>query len=304
MKRPNKSQKKKNSNMSFTCQVLFTITLLLVNKTSMEVNPFCNTDCGNENIVCKNQPCFLEEDTCGKGSRMAELSEEERQILMKGHNEVRQKVANGSDYSSFGFYAEASDMQAISYSRELEFAAQCWANKCTFKQDPCRKTPNFDTVGQNIYGVTLFTINATTQKSILKNAVLYWYRFREYMSKEQIDKYKETKQTRPAAQILWSQTQWIGCGMVYANHLAYLVCNYGPGHIDGDPIYRKGKCDTNTCLRGTCNESYIALCGPSVMQDDEEFVKPFEINLGGKDKSNFEITYFMVVYSLVQIYYQ
>lgn len=44
----------------------------------------------------------------------------------------------------------ATNMLPISYDKELEFVAQCYASACKFSEDDCRETSRFSSVGQNI----------------------------------------------------------------------------------------------------------------------------------------------------------
>lgn len=116
-------------------------------------------------ILNTAQPCGPHKN-CGDGFAMKQLNDDERAFVTEEHNKYRQKVASGGDTQ--GGNGEASNMKSLvnytkqksqkylrdcsvpsqskvifilqSYSKELEFVAQCWANQCNQEgaHDKCR----------------------------------------------------------------------------------------------------------------------------------------------------------------------
>lgn len=67
-------------------------------------------------------------------------------IVLKAHNELRQRLANGKNMT----LPRAARLVAMQWSEELAILASYNARMCQPKHDDCRNTANFKHSGQNI----------------------------------------------------------------------------------------------------------------------------------------------------------
>eukprot|EP00091_Calanus_sinicus_P021041 TRINITY_DN604_c1_g1_i8.p1 TRINITY_DN604_c1_g1~~TRINITY_DN604_c1_g1_i8.p1 ORF type:complete len:116 (-),score=32.40 TRINITY_DN604_c1_g1_i8:432-728(-) len=71
------------------------------------------------------------------------------ETIIGRHNELRQKVASGSEAN--GDQPPASDMMKVHWNEELAAIAQRWADQCTFGHDDDRSKCDGTYVGQNAH---------------------------------------------------------------------------------------------------------------------------------------------------------
>ncbi|XP_044763287.1 venom allergen 5-like [Coccinella septempunctata] len=227
---------------------------------------YCSLKCrGDIHTVCARR------HRCGpvSGCNPIEPTVEFREFMVKEHNELRNKIASGSDGSQYSNKG-AKNMNAVSYDLELEYIAQCWANVChTLEHDKCRNSKRFP-CGQNIYW--------GSNSNETKDAVRAWYGEIQYMTNPAwIDKlarpgepnaYPNDKKMRGHfTQVVWAKTKYIGCARVrYGknNIESQLICNYGPaGNFVGESIYKMAGDHSqiaSECKDGK-NSEYGSLCG-------------------------------------------
>ena len=96
------------------------------------------------------------------------------EIITAKHNELRQRVASGSEAN--GDQPAASDMMKVTWNEELAAIAQRWANQCTFGHDDDRSKCDGTYVGQNAY--TSWNSQESTWEEVMANtvdAVESWY---------------------------------------------------------------------------------------------------------------------------------
>merc|ERR1712012_166653 len=85
--------------------------------------------------------------TCGSLRRNAGVTEEGKVLLLKIHNEVRNKVALGEEHGQ----PPAADMRKLVWDEELALSAQRWADQCHFGHDRVRDLCDGTYVGQNVF---------------------------------------------------------------------------------------------------------------------------------------------------------
>ncbi len=98
--------------------------------------------------------CGPPEDILERG-----LSDEERTLVARLHNERRAFVANGLERRGDpGPQPPAANMMQLEYDAELEAEAQAWADQCVRNHEcpRCRTLPRFK-VGQNLFWFGHFT---------------------------------------------------------------------------------------------------------------------------------------------------
>ena len=95
-------------------------------------------------------------------------------MIIAKHNELRQRVASGSETN--GDQPAASNMRKVSWSSELAAIAQRWADQCKFGHDGDRSKCDGTYVGQNAF--SSWNSRESTLEEVMANsanAVQSWY---------------------------------------------------------------------------------------------------------------------------------
>ncbi|KAF5304516.1 hypothetical protein FQA39_LY09567 [Lamprigera yunnana] len=249
-------------------------------------NPYCNLSCnfGNGHVykhtVCQrgDYKC-LPDASCGSDFRVVKLTDLQRQILLDVHNAYRCKVATGKEIR--GNQPPAKNMRVMSYDRELELIAQCWANACNganLIHDTCRRTRKFEHVGQNLGYLSSPSSNVNVTKVMLE-LIRYWYDEVALFNNEWVlDTRERNAKVGHYTQMVWADTYRLGCAAVqYTSiqndgrkwHELLFVCNYGPGgNYIGLPLYKPGI--SGSACPDKLKSSICGLCGrfSNVTQND------------------------------------
>ncbi|GJQ82358.1 hypothetical protein Trydic_g427 [Trypoxylus dichotomus] len=192
------------------------------------------------NIACNAAPC-LPSYLCGEGHKRLPFNDTEREYIVRRHNEIRNTI-------------NATDMLVMSYDRELEFLAACWANQCagsprpSHGRDKCRATNTFTENGQSLWANA--SQNWTVDWSDISHveiALMSWYNQRYNVLEDVIRSYRYSVQENYEyyTQMVWAETYIIGCGRTQFSVDDFLgvfiVCNYGPaGNRRNEPVYMSG----------------------------------------------------------------
>lgn len=264
------------------------LILLLLSGAVLSKSYFCNISCteeqcnkpqcGLDHTVCVREPCGPNK-YCGQFFKQS-FDDPSKELVVHLHNEFRHKIATGQDQQ--GGHEEASNMHVLSYSKELAFVAQCWANNCkssSKSHDTCRSTSKFRTVGQNIYHRSA---NKSEDDVLdfqhLREALVYMYREIRYTTAPMIDSYTYTRKAERFTQMIWARTTEVGCGRArFGNDRVrmVLVCNYGvKGNVEGNTIYKRGK-PCSECGNEPCNTKYPGLCGKIRPLSKDKWTSPF-----------------------------
>ncbi|XP_055937457.1 CRISP/Allergen/PR-1-like [Argiope bruennichi] len=192
------------------------------------------------------------------------VSEQDKQLILRLHNQFRSKVAMGNeDRSIGGALPQAADMMEMVWDDELAAVAQKWTENCEWGHDcgECKAVENF-AVGQNLaiqnwspcYGPGCQEPSNEPDwtwaiTALYDEVVDYRVNWLDSFTKHPGPK------TGHFTQLVWSKSWRIGCGYSYYKqaggfHL-YYACNYGPGgNVEGEPVYKTGlpcsSCPTNT----------------------------------------------------------
>ncbi|XP_050518011.1 scoloptoxin SSD976 [Diabrotica virgifera virgifera] len=240
--------------------------LLFVLYTVKAQTDYCKLSCdGKIHTVCerKNVSCGAASDC--KNFKQMSLTDNDRRLVLDLHNKLRNKVALGQEKT--GPQPKASNMKALSYSKELEKIAQCHTNSCKWGHDTCRKTPQWGWVGQNIMLRSYKGITITTQ--FMVNASIYgWYSEVADFNPAWVSSFdSHGKEIGHYTQEVWANTQYVGCGLTFyvdskGWDVYYIACNYGPGgNINTLPVYEQGT-PASKCGGLAKNSKYPGLCGP------------------------------------------
>lgn len=265
---------------------LFKLTFLIITSSFLGIhafqNQYCQLSCdfivkSFQHTVCDReaQQCGPDPINCGPNFKMIQFNNADRQYILDIHNYLRNKVALGQEKRNN--QPPAANMLTMTYNRELEFIAQCWANTCNgnpLKHDHCRRTASYYHVGQNLGFINSSLPQIDKVKSI-KELILLWYNEVEIFDSDWVN---ETKDRGPNVkvghytQMMWANTLQVGCAAAYyttnANgnnwHHLVFVCNYAPGgNYLGLPVYEIGKAASHCPPGYATNGQYKGLCGVS-----------------------------------------
>eukprot|EP00057_Strongylocentrotus_purpuratus_P017555 XP_011672029.1 PREDICTED: GLIPR1-like protein 1 [Strongylocentrotus purpuratus] len=139
----------------------------------------------------------------------------------------------------------------LQWNDEIAKHAQDWADQCKFAEhnpDKNRKTEQWDWVGQNIAIGSSFTMLSLIDS---------WYAEKEFYN--YADATCEGNHVcGHYTQLVWAETQFIGCGWTSCTRFDYLVCHYGPGgNYRGERPYKKGRLVAlpKTATFGGCSDN-------------------------------------------------
>jgi len=197
--------------------------------------------------------CFILTTACRSGQLIsAGISEQERYEILREHNELRQQVAMGQISGQPG----AANMQEMEWDNDLARRAQEWASQCLYEHDPNRFEDRF-TIGQNL---AIIWSSAPLEVGDFTGRVRKWF--------DEVNIYTWgqgwTVRTGHYSQMIWAQTNLVGCGFSYyraqGRYNKLYVCNYGPaGNVAGRLPYQPGYPKCNGYGMQTSKE-YPALC--------------------------------------------
>lgn len=182
------------------------------------------------------------------------VTEEQKQIILKTHNDLRTKIARGQEkQGNPGPQPKATNMRELVWNDQLAEVAQAWAEQCPKTHDlPMNRRicdGAYRNTGQNIYNNL-----GHTDQHLWESAVKSWYGEVEFMPNTDVGTYQA-----PATggvighytQVVWAKTTEVGCGAIYytaeqkgvtyPNSKKY-ICNYGPaGNYMRAALYDVGK---------------------------------------------------------------
>jgi len=209
--------------------------------------------------------------SCGKHHDY-KLTDDEIQIILSTHNELRQKVAKGEETRGTpGPQPGATNMYELRWNCELAEVAQRWAEQCQLGHDKGddRKICNQDYyVGQNAFMEWHWDATPAWEKSV-KN----WYSEVDDMTEDLVGSFGNHPNGAVIGhytQVVWAETYEVGCGGIhfpskigettYQQTKVY-VCNYGEGgNWRGSAVYEIGTAASN-CPNGESTD-YPGLCAP------------------------------------------
>ncbi|XP_068246095.1 CRISP/Allergen/PR-1-like [Palaemon carinicauda] len=198
------------------------------------------------------------------------VSDSEKKLILKLHNELREKVAKGQEtLGNPGPQPSATNMKELVWNDELATVAQAWSEQCPSSHDcyRCRKIKERSyNVGQNI-----FWSFGSRKKEQWKSAIDYFYNEVQHVPRDLVDSFGSSSSEKTIThytQLVWASTNEVGCGAIrnqcthkgvsYDDCKTY-VCNYGPAaNVKNRPVYEKGPTASN-CPEGK-SRRYKGLC--------------------------------------------
>jgi len=276
--------------MKFLLELLVLITAFAI----VQCNPYCDLFCDyGENVTYPHTACARGENKCGPDPRcgsefkVVKLTDEQRQMVLNMHNALRCRVGLGKE--TRGRQPPAKNMRVMTYDRELEFIAQCWANACNgaaLIHDDCRRTRKFEHVGQNLGFVNSSADNINFTVA-MQQLTRYWYEEVTIFNNEWVldtrDRGHDIK-VGHYTQMMWADSYRLGCAASHytvrlpdgtKSYEFLFVCNYGPGgNYIGQPVYKPGEPGTG-CPEKLKHHNKCGMCGSFVNATKQDNFKPF-----------------------------
>jgi hypothetical protein len=162
------------------------------------------------------------------------MSADEKDAIVKAHNDKRRIVAKGLEPNQ----PPAANMIKMVWDNEAADIAQLWADQCQSGHDVRRDTVftgGNQKNGQNIMWAGSSTVGGTRAVDAWYNEVL------KFNATAQLNPFAFTMATGHYSQVVWAKSARVGCGFMFQNNKATLVCNYGPfGNMPGSVVYIAG----------------------------------------------------------------
>ena len=175
---------------------------------------------GNDNTMCKY--CGIG-STCNHQVINNEMTEAMKQEILDKHNELRAKVANGQEAGQ----PSATNMKKLIWDDELASNAQLWADQCPDGHDSNRQTIKYSGyIGQNMADSWSSRNNMYWG---LGKKVQNWYDEVKDWSAANVGAFSQagaTGITGHYTQVVWAETQYVGCGVIYYKDQANWAKNY------------------------------------------------------------------------------
>ncbi|XP_044746289.1 peptidase inhibitor 16-like [Coccinella septempunctata] len=244
-------------------KIYFVFYLLLRTTDSSDVD-YCLFPCHVNNETVEHVMCTLKHD-CSVGPECKVKTKFEytgglKSFTLDLHNYYRNKIASGEALGqNDGNLPQAADMMELVWDEELAYFAQCYANKCILQYDKCRQSSAGENIGQLIF--FRVSVKPKSVQEIITEMLESAYYSSSTMPLEDVENYKDNKHTKQFAQLAWSGTSRLGCGVtkLLENVTAFfMVCNYG--NVEGEMVYEVGA-PCSRCPDGRrCGKRYFALC--------------------------------------------
>ncbi|XP_050518613.1 venom allergen 5-like [Diabrotica virgifera virgifera] len=247
-------------------KILVLFSVVLVIEADFD---YCSLTCDHGKF--QHTVCIRKKEQCGKGPkchpsfRQVALTDKMRRIILDRHNALRNKVATGQE--KIGNQPSASNMRALSWSRELEYIAQCWTNNCQYKHDDCRRTKKWGGVGQNVAIQSTYNF-VFKDLDAFERSIKAWYSEVKIFNSSMLPRYESKGETiQHYTQLVWAKTDNVGCAATfYKNSTGWnfhlIACNYGPtGNYKYNSVYKQGP-PVSDCGKLPVNKKYRGLCGP------------------------------------------
>lgn len=194
-----------------------------------------------------------------------DVTEKEKKAILVTHNKMRMKAAMGfEERGSPGPQPSAANMKELTWDDQLAELAQAWANQCSFSHDDyaSRQTCKHSAIGQNLL-IKDVTGMETSEAIDWPLTVHEWYSEVAFHPNSWVQQFTSLHNGEDATghytQVVWGDTDKIGCGAVRFDNQALFVCNYAAeGNLKDQAVYQEGK-PASACTAGPSN-FYPGLC--------------------------------------------
>ncbi|XP_065155440.1 venom allergen 5-like [Atheta coriaria] len=206
----------------------------------------------------RNTPCMyhcVRSSKCGHtGTSYQDLNNQERELIIHLHNLKRARLATGNGISLLP--PKLPRYIPVSYDKECEFIAGCFAKQCSNHPDKMRIALDSTRLGQNRY---IFSMRRGSQHTktlselrlqLISAAIHSWFNpgllLPEARYSEIHDSYVPVfypQRTATFTQMVWEKTLFVGCAIMHSVRdtkwdMYEVLCNYRPeGNIVGQKVY-------------------------------------------------------------------
>ncbi|XP_044731392.1 venom allergen 3-like isoform X2 [Chrysoperla carnea] len=205
------------------------------------VNQYACDAC--DDITCLDTTeCGPNPDTCNQYQDYGVLNEDDKQLVLQKQNELRQKVASGSQENQ----PSATNMYELIWDDKLANMAQCFANNCQFRHIDCDYAENPDGFGQNIDEL-LTNYKPDHEDLGYDGDVQDWYDEVEYFPSNLVGGYKDAGNGTydggdfgHYTQLVWAKSKKVGCVccFVIMNQLVTMKTSLCMKRVSQRPIVR------------------------------------------------------------------
>ncbi|KAK9679680.1 Cysteine-rich secretory protein family [Popillia japonica] len=248
---------------------------------------FCDHKCGQKlNICCIYRGKYAVGDLCRGNMKLIILQDEHRHRIVDAMNAIRNATAAGDSTRSNLRGISASNMQILSYSKQLEYSATCWAKQCRLNHSRCRAN-EFGLIGETIcWRRAPPNAVSTDFMEMCQNCPKHFLENHPNLRATTIDKLSFTSQgdderNQETIQTIWAHTQYVGCAaasfphIVKGTRVVLLVCHYSPaGNVMEKSVFHRGKPCSNCAFNGVCNSRYKNLCGNERAMESDLWIPP------------------------------
>jgi len=203
--------------------------------------------------------------SCSSKTISRTLSGEAKQAVLDKHNQLRRRVAKGQERGQ----PAASNMKKLVWNAELASIAQRWADQCFgISHDASNARVKIDgtKVGQNAaYESNTKKLSKSALTAAMVSMTQKWYdEVKNPGFYSSVSSYRFNSGTAHYTQLVWADTDQVGCGMVYLDKGyfkdATIICNYAvAGNFRGSEMYKAGRacsrcppgyrCDDGLCAK-------------------------------------------------------
>jgi cysteine-rich secretory family protein len=185
-------------------------------------------------------------------SATAQLTLQQEQAALDGHNEIRSDVASGL----VGDEPTATDMVKLDWDDDLALVVQDWVDQCVWDHNPNRTSEYGALVGGNTYVGENLAVYLTTGSppDLVNSALDLWFEEVANYTYGPFDN-SDFEAAGHYTQIVWANTHRVGCGLAvcpgsafgYPNYTAYFLgCDYARGgNYLGQYPYQAGPTASN-----------------------------------------------------------
>ncbi|XP_066999093.2 venom allergen 5 [Anabrus simplex] len=228
------------------CLLTFTSVVLALTR-----NEYCGIKC-REGV---HTMCIYDgvSKACSPDGKFG-VDDDQKALIVDLHNRLRNDVASGKEHRGLsGRQPQASNMKKLVWDDEVAKVAQRWADQCTFEHDKCRNDPRFP-VGQSMGWAGYVSDEPDWEEQILD-----WYNEVKNCNMSILRSYTPAG-VGHYTQIVWAETEVIGCGYRTDESQTLYVCNYGPsGNVLYQQTYQFGPA-RSACRDSPVDPEYPALC--------------------------------------------
>merc|ERR1712055_307662 len=250
------------TNMTTSGTTNMTTSSTNAGTTHAENEDYCALGAGH--TMCKFKG---PSSSCTQKTKSRGMTQASKEAVLAKHNELRRKVAKGEEAGQPG----ASNMRELVWDEELEAIAQRWADQCTLGhyKDPKEPFKNSRALldgtpaGQNLaWSQASAQLNEDQLMEQNVGAVQGWYDEVSKFNSAGIDAFSFSRATGHYTQLVWAETDRLGCGTVHykddSNGVLtnFVVCNYAvAGNMQGGSMYAQGSACTSCPASTTCVDS-------------------------------------------------